>query len=224
MPLLDSLISVIAPHTCLICGREGRLVCNWCMPDAFIALPSRCYRCKRITTNFAVCDRCKKQTRLRHVWIRTDYDGNAKELLHVYKFERAQAAVRTIAEAMDELLPFLSAETLVIPVPTATSRVRTRGYDHAALLAREIARKRGLVWLRAVTHLSQSRQVGAGRQKRLVQLDNDLLVTKPVLVKGRDILIVDDVVTTGATIETMAQVLKKAGAKSVNALAFAQKQ
>ncbi len=231
MPLLDALLAVIAPHNCLtrlpdgqVCGNEGKLVCDWCAPDAVTDLPCRCYKCKRITSDFAVCDRCKTQTRLRHVWIRADYGGNAKELLRLYKYERAQSAVSTIAEMLDEVIPFLHPDTLVVPVPTATSRVRTRGYDHAALLARQIARTRGLMWLRAVTHLSQSRQVGSSRQQRLSQLRDVFVVTKPALVKGRDILVVDDVVTTGSTLEIMAQVLKQAGAKSVNAAAFAQKQ
>lgn len=199
-------------------------MCRLCLPNTFPDLPSRCYKCKRITSNFAVCGRCKKLTSLRHVWIRTDYDHTAKTLLRMYKFERARSAVTPITELMDESLPYLPKDTVLIPVPTATSRVRQRGYDHAALLARGIAQKQGFFWLRAVTHLSQSRQVGANRQKRLTQLHNALIVTKPVLVKGRHILIVDDVVTTGATIETMARVLKKAGAKSVNALVFTQKQ
>ena len=224
MPLLDSVLSILAPHTCLVCGREGKLVCDWCAVDAFPPLPSRCYRCRRITSDFALCDRCKKQTPLRHVWIRTDYDGSAKDLLHSYKYERARAAVLPVARAVDEVLPYLPADTLLIPVPTATSRVRQRGYDHAALLARSLARQHHLAWLRAVTHLSQSRQVGSSRQQRLTQLADTFIVTKPALVSGRDILIVDDVVTTGATLEAMARVLKQAGAKSVNALAFAQKQ
>ena len=80
------------------------------------------------------------------------------------------------------------------------------------------------MWLRAVTHLSQSRQDGASRQKRLTQINNDVVVTKPALIKGNDVLIIDYVVTTAAIIETMANVLKKAGAKPVTALAFAQKQ
>ena len=224
MPLLDLVLSTLAPHNCLTCGREGKLICEWWWPDALVELPSRCYSCKRITSDFAVCDRCKKQTSLRHVWLRCDYGAASKDLLHVYKFERARAAAGTIASAMDEVLPYLPSNTLIIPVPTATSRVRERGYDQAALLARLIASKRRLPWLRAVTHLSQSRQVGASRQQRLTQLKNTFVVIKPDLVRGMDILIVDDVVTTGSTLETMAAVLKQAGAKSVNALAFAQKQ
>ena len=125
---------------------------------------------------------------------------------------------------MIETLPFLSAETLIVPVPTATSRVRQRGYDHAVLIAMMIAETRKHEYSHPVTHLFQSRQVGANRQKRLAQLNDSFVVTKPEIVKGREILLIDDVVTTGASMEAMTQVLKKSGAKKVNALIFSQKQ
>ncbi len=224
MPLLEKIMSVVAPHDCLICGHESKLVCDWCAHDAFPVLPSRCFRCKQITSDFAVCDKDKKHTRLRNVWVRTGYDGTAKQILQVYKFERARSAASVIAQAMDEALPYLDSKTLVVPVPTATSRVRERGYDQALLLAREIARSRRLAWSRAVTRVSQTRQVGSSRQKRIAQLKNSFLVVQPDMVKGQDVLLVDDVVTTGATLEAVTLALRQAGAKSVRALVFAQKQ
>jgi len=223
MALLDLVLSVVAPHDCLVCGLEGRLVCGWCAPDAFPDLPSRCYRCKQITSDFAVCESCCRITSLRHVWIRTDYDTTAKELMRIYKYERVSSAHKTITEAMDEILPYLPVDTIIIPIPTATSRVRQRGYDQAELLARSLARQRSLLWVRAVTRLTQSRQVGADRHQRLSQLKNAFMVTKPLVIKNANILLVDDVVTTGATIEAMAATLKQAGAKSITAIAFAQK-
>lgn len=224
MPLLDALLSTLAPHSCIVCNAEGKLVCNWCAPDAFPELPSRCYRCKKLTKDCAVCTSCRSQALLRHVWIRTDYGSTAKELLRLYKFERARAAADVIAKAMDETLPYMEGKTLVVPVPTATGRIRQRGYDHSALLARSIARRRNLMAVYALANLAQTRQVGANRQKRLEQLKNNFLVTRLSLVRGAEILLVDDVVTTGATLETAAKALKQAGAKSINALVFAQKQ
>lgn len=223
MPLLDNVLSLIAPHDCLVCGREGSLLCNWCAPDAFPPVPSRCYRCQRLTSDYATCPNCRRYTALKHVWVVTQYESTAEELLHKYKFERARAGAVNIAEALNNTLPYIK-DALIVPVPTATSRVRQRGYDQVALLAREIGRRRQLAWLRAVTRLTQSRQVGANRQKRRSQLQNAFLVTKPVQVKGAQVLLVDDVLTTGATLEMVAEVLNHAGAKSIDAVVFAQKQ
>lgn len=224
MPFLERILSVFAPHNCLVCESEGKLVCGWCAQDAFQDIPSRCYRCKRLTSDSAVCLSCRRRTPLKHVWIRTEYGETAKELLRLYKYERARSADAIIAEAMNEVLPYFQPNTLIIPVPTATSRMRKRGYDHAALLARNLACSHSLLCSRAVTHLTQSRQVGASREQRLRQLKTSLMVIKPEMVKNSEILLVDDVVTTGATLETMAAILKEAGAKTINAVVFAQKQ
>lgn len=224
MPLLERLIAPFTPFDCLVCGKEGSLLCGFCAQDALIPLPSRCYRCKKLTTDFKVCEKCRKHTVLKHAWIATSYDGMAQQLVKCYKFERARSAGTILADAIEAALPLLSKDTLVIPVPTATSRMRIRGYDQAQLLARELAKARGLAYLRAVTRISQSRQVGATRKQRHEQLKNAFLVTHPSLIKNQNVLIIDDVTTTGATLEAIATVLKQAGAKTVTAAVFAQRQ
>lgn len=224
MPLVDRLFAIIAPHECIVCASEGSLLCSWCAYEAFAQLPSRCYSCKRITSDYAVCDKCVRLTSLRHVWVRTEYSNVAKVLLRKYKYDRARAADTIVARAMDEVIPYLSPSTLIVSVPTATVRVRLRGYDQTLLLARSLARKRSCAWVRAVTRVTQARQVGATRAQRLNQLKDAFIVTKPELIKNADILIIDDVVTTGATLESVAKALKRAGAKSINAAVFAQKQ
>lgn len=224
MPLLDYLFSVIAPHACLVCLKDGKLLCDWCILDAFEPVPSRCYHCKRLTSDFATCLACRRRAPLRHVWVKSQYSGVAKQLLHSFKFERARSAAPVIASAMYETLPYLPVNTILVPVPTATSRVRQRGYDQAVLLARSISKHTGLNMEIVLVRLTQSRQVGADRQKRLKQLEAAFYIKKPKTIKGADILLVDDVVTTGATLEIVARNLKHAGAKSVCAVVFAQKQ
>ena len=200
------------------------MLCKWCLPDAFPGIPSRCYRCQRIGRDSATCALCRHQTVLKHVWVATAYDDAAKQLLHVYKFERAQAAAAIIGDAMMDRLPYLPPETLIVPVPTASVRIRQRGYDHAALLAKRIAAQKGLCWLPGAVRLTQARQVGASRQQRHDQLKEAFMIAKPRLIQGASVLLVDDVLTTGATLETLAKALKQAGAKTVNAVVFAQKQ
>ena len=80
-------------------------------------------------------------------------------------------------------------------------------------------------WLQVspVIRVGQTHQFGATRHQRLEQLERAFLVTNPTDVKNKHILLVDDVLTTGATLETLARVLKSAGAKQVDAVVFAQK-
>lgn len=221
MLLFDSLLSLIAPHRCLVCDREGELVCAWCRPDFAEAVPSRCYRCLSRTDYFTVCKRCRPQTRLRQVWVSTTYDNRPKELIHRLKFERAQAAAKLIAGFMHETVPYLPPETILVPVPTASSRVRQRGYDQSLLIARELGKLRQLKTVPALRRFGQHRQVGTSRRQRLQQLQGAFRMRPSVNIQSASILLVDDVVTTGATLEAAATVLKRAGAIHLNAAAFA---
>lgn len=221
MTILEAAISMIAPHDCLSCGKEGSLLCAWCVPEILSPLPPRCYKCYRATEESLVCKRCRLGIRLKHVWVTTEYDGLAKELVRVFKFGRAQAAATIIAEAMSSRLPYLP-DSLVVPVPTASSRRRQRGYDQAELLAKHLATKLHLEHYRALARVGQTRQVGSKRGQRRQQLTNAFRPVHQKAVAGRHILIVDDIVTTGATLEAAARILKAAGAKTVDAIVFAQ--
>lgn len=222
MNIVDKFMGVIAPHECLSCGVMGQLICADCVNDVFEPLPSRCYRCKKLTISFSTCASCIRQSKVANVWVRTSYSGTAKELIHRYKFERAKNAAKIIANAMNDVVPYLREDILIIPVPTATTRIRQRGYDQAELLANYIGDSLGFLVAKPVSRLSQHRQLGASRKTRLEQLQNDFYLNDSKIVKKSHIVMVDDVVTTGATIETIAKLLKQSGAKSVSAVAFAQ--
>lgn len=222
MSLIDKLIGLIAPHSCIKCGEEGSVVCGWCLPGLTAPLPSRCYACRAATTESRVCSRCRRKSRLRHVWVRTTYDGAAKQLVYDFKFGRKIAAAEPIALMMKEPLPHLPADTVIAHIPTATSRVRQRGYDHAELLAGALARQLGLRHEALLYRTTQSRQVGSKRADRLRQMEEAFMV-KGGGVPRRRALLVDDLTTTGATLEAAARCLKSSGVKEVSAVVYAQK-
>lgn len=219
--MLERTIAVVSPHSCLSCGREGKLICNLCYPDICYTVPSRCYLCKAATENFAVCDKCKPKTALRHVWVTTEFKDLAKVLVHRFKFERAQVGASIIAGYLKDKLPFIN-DMLVVPVPTANSRVRLRGYDHATLLAKELAQLTRLPYSSTLARMGQTRQVGAKRQERTKQLEGAFRIIDEIATRNAKILLVDDVTTTGATLNEAARTLKRAGARQVNAVVFAQ--
>lgn len=104
---------------------------------------------------------------------------------------------------------------LIVPVPAAPQRFRQRGYNPAQLLARELARELHLPLVDALAHLGNQRQVGAGRTQRLAQAEQAFAVAKSNPIVGARVLLVDDVVTTGATLSACAGALKAVGAKTV---------
>jgi competence protein ComFC len=125
MNMLESVISIFAPHNCLSCGNEGQLLCRKCLKDLRAPIQSQCYVCRRSTANHSVCLSCRPHSSLNSVYIRTEYKTVAKELVQTLKFQRASAAASTIARAMTEVLP-KNYQAVVVPVPTASSRRRQR--------------------------------------------------------------------------------------------------
>jgi len=223
MLIIEKTLDFLTPYDCLGCGQEGSLLCDWCTEEKIIPLPSRCYKCNQLTRDFAVCEKCRPKARMSNVWVVSEYSGVVQKLIKRLKFERSSTAAGIIARFMVEILPYLTDDILVVHVPTATSRRRLRGYDQAELIAKGIAKRLELRHQTLLARIGQSRQVGAKRQKRQSQLKNAFRVVRPQIVNQSKILLIDDVVTTGATLETVAKVLKDAGAKKVYAAIFAQR-
>lgn len=220
MSLFDALIGKIAPHDCLACGTEGYLLCVACT-DRLAVIPGRCYKCEKLSLDGLTCANCRPTSPLCQVQVATAYDGSAKALIWQLKLAGARAATRIMAGRM-AIMVRCDAATTIIPAPTATGRVRQRGYDQAILLARELARQTRLPYLDCLARHGQTHQHGLSRQQRAAQLSAAFRVRRPKAVRGANILLVDDVVTTGATLEAAAATLKAAGAAQVNAIAFAR--
>lgn len=219
---VDQILQVFAPFDCLGCQVEGILVCKDCQNHAFVPAPGCCYKCLKPTKK-TICAVCRPTTVLSSVWVATAYQGLAVKLIARLKFSRTQAAAHIIAQIMDQTLPSVAADYIVVHVPTANQRVRQRGYDQAQLIAREFARSRGLRYQALLMRRGNTRQLGANRKERLQQLATAYYSPHPNRIRDASILLVDDVLTTGATLETAARVLKAAGASTVRAITFAQK-
>lgn len=222
MTPIEFLISSLSPHRCLVCEYEGLLVCNMCADTTFGRVQPVCYRCRSTSANSATCSRCTSHTPISNIWTSTYYDGTAKELLGLLKFHRAKAAAAVIATCIDKHLPPLPCSTLVSAVPTASVRVRRRGYDQSRLIARQLARLRKLTYRETLFRSGSSRQLGSSRSQRFRQLKSAYRARNPANLAGTTILLVDDVITTGATLEAAARVLHAAGSRTIFAAVFAQ--
>lgn len=224
--MLDTIIGVIAPHSCLSCDQEGALLCRPCL----MALPPairRCYRCERPADSFRTCQPCRAAgSGLRAVYAATPYDGVARDVIWRLKFDRAKAAAAVMAQRMAAVLPEVPPQTVVVPVPTVRQRARRRGYDQAALLARLYARRINRPYAELLQRSGQQEQIGANRQQRQAQLDGSYSLAgrlpSGMRLERQTVILVDDVLTTGSTLEAASRPLVMAGARSIHGLVFAQ--
>lgn len=164
------------------------------------------------------------------MWITTEYQGLIKDVIKGYKYNHTRSLAPKIAELMCQTLnifcpPALIArrDYLVVHVPTASSRARSRGFDHSRLIAKSIASTKELGYADLLGRIGNTRQVGASRDERLKQAKGQYYVKNPEKINGRNIILVDDVLTTGATLKECATILRKAGAKRIDALVFAKR-
>ena len=208
MSLFEAAIGWLAPTTCIACGVEGSALCLGCSTSEIVPYGQQCWLCNAASAGGRTCSKCRRGGSPRFVWITTNYEGLAKDLVKIYKFGHQRAAVRSLSQLMVETLhdfnnpvELAQLDYLVVPVPTATSRIRQRSFDHCALLAQTLAGKLGLKSLNALGRLGQSRQLGAKRSDRLKQPDGNFLVRQPKGINGRNNLLIDAVVTTGATLK-----------------------
>lgn len=221
--MLDKIINILAPHHCLGCNDENNLLCAGCRELGFNDNKLHCYKCNIPTFDHIICRGCLGSAPFTEIFAIGSYDELLEKLIYKYKFERAKAAAEPLVELLNGTLPYLP-EAIIVPVPTASKRIRQRGYDQVLLLAEKLAKLRSLQIDSHLVRHDQSRQLGAGRRQRLRQAKLAFKVTKPELIKGKTIIVLDDVLTTGATLENAARLLRKAGADRVFGLVIAQQQ
>lgn len=211
--MIDTLLSQLAPHLCCGCRFEGTLLCDNCKYDITSEPYVLCVACGTFPSDSSgICVHC--QVSYSRAWCVGDRLDSLRALIEQYKFHRAKQAYQSLAAVLDETLPDLPRETIVVTVPTLASHIRQRGYDHAALIGREFARRRNLRTAAPIQRVTTTKQLGAGRKQRFEQAKH-AFVCPALLSSNEPYLLIDDVVTTGATVEYAAQALLSAGATDV---------
>ncbi len=210
--MIDTLLSLVAPHHCCGCNKIGSLLCPNCKYNITSETKSVCLACERPSFGAGVCNTCKVP--YDRAWFVGERKDVLQRLVGLYKFERTKSAYRDLAVLLDDTLPQLPASTVIVPVPTVPAHVRERGYDHTLLLARRLGRVRKLPVTRLLVRSTNTMQRHATAAARGFQAKSAFKLVGNV-DKNINYLLIDDVVTTGATVRYAAKVLKDAGAGQV---------
>ncbi len=222
MLVFDKLAGLVAPHVCIGCGLEGEVLCKTCQFNFHEPLVPRCAGCTTLTDNFRTCDSCRSWLTPYAVYVCGIYEGANERLIKSYKFEYQRQAASAIVSIMNDVIPPLSDDIVLCCVPTAPSRIRERGFDHAQLLVNELGKLRDWEAMRLLSRKTNRRQVGSSRADRIEHMKSEFMVSNKEFVAGKTILLIDDVMTTGASLSAASKILKSAGAKRVYAAVFAQ--
>jgi len=221
---LDTVIGQIAPHQCISCGVEGSVMCRSCVAVAGEPIIPRCAGCRALSAGSKTCKSCRPWLHAYAIFVATNYEGIYEQLIREFKFNYKSQAAEPVAIMMGSVVTELPLDTVVCPLPTAPSRIRQRGFDHTRLLAHEFVRRnRSFSKSVLLGRHTNVRQLGASRSQRLQQMEEEFYVKDPSRVAGKTILLLDDVMTTGASVAAATNKLKKAGAKRVYVVVFAQK-
>lgn len=220
--MLDKFTSLFAPLACVRCGKEGAATCASCLKDIVITKNPSCYMCNRLTDSWKVCPSCRYRTKLRGAIIASHYEGHIKELILMLKYQRTYSVAGLLAKIINNQIDTAASFNLITSVPAASKHARSRGYNQAELIAKALAKYTGINYRETLARLGQSRQVGTERNKRIKQMRGSMYAGRQKHINGARILLVDDVITTGATVTEAARVLKQAGAKYIWAAAAAK--
>lgn len=215
MNFLDAIAFIIFPSSCISCGKKSELLCSLCARN----LPQ------------------KRETLA--TWIHPIFvyrNKTVREIIHRIKYKRTRKLcdiltpfmLDTILEELEDKRLFKNfIDPIMIPIPLSRGRYCARGFNQSELIVRSLEHEDGgrnfIVRTDILTkvHETEHQTKLKTRNERLSNLKNSFKVCKPSDIKKRNIILIDDVTTTGATLEEARRVLLRAGARQVEAFTLA---
>lgn len=220
--MLSDFISLLFPQVCSISGRPLAKGEKYISITYAASLPK--YNLYEANENLH--RKFSGLVNVKHVWAYYKFSkkSGVQKLLHQVKYknlpEVGELTSHWFGEAIHKMKPEID---LVVPIPLHSAKKRKRGYNQADYIAKGIATELQVEWLAdaMVRIVNTDTQTKKGRQERFSNTQNIYRVNKREAVAGKKILLVDDVITTGATIGQCAQLLLEAGCAEVSVAALA---
>jgi ComF family protein len=217
--MIEVVLTKVAPHLCFGCGKTGTTLCYNCKYNITSEPFSGCFLCGKPSSD-GLC--AHHDVPICKAWIVSERREVLQQAIDAYKFQFTKAAVHTLAGILDESLPMLPRDMVIVPIPTASSHVRQRGYDHLELLARSFAVKREMPVSRLLLRTSSKTQHELNKKDRQHEAIKAFALTTAITVPlTTPILLLDDIVTTGSTLVSAAKALSSAGYENIFSAALA---
>jgi len=237
LELKDDLLDFAYPQHCAICKkhlrREEKDICEVCWKGLVILTDPFCPYCKSFVEEADTeCSFCKSAGEFSEdhkiLLVRSlgRFDEYYKELIHRFKYGKKIPLGKRLGQRLGETINddsiFLKSDFL-IPVPLHKSRYRERGFNQSDIVAEGISKITGLSVLKNVLKRKKNTkdQTNLSREQREENVRGAFVVTEPERINGKKIILVDDVITTGATLSECAWMLKQAGAEKILGMTIA---
>jgi ComF family protein len=224
--VLQALLDTVFPPSCLCCKRSGAALCANCLSAIPMLVGPLCSYCGTPIVPSKMCSNCAGTgMKLHGLRVVSLYQEPLRSYIHALKYEGRTGLAEPLGTllASTYLRSHIHAD-LIIPVPLHTQRLRARGYNQAQLLAEVCARRVQVDWNYQVLARvrATSAQVSLSHQERLKNVSQAFRCVQPQIVHNRRVLLIDDVCTTGATLEACAVPLLQARAREVWGLVLAR--
>ena len=227
-------IDWLMPIECLFCGKYGKLVCDECLENIEFNPINRCPFCAKFSFSGITCYNCEKINKgLNGLFCYGFYNNvRIKKIIHFFKYRYLSALADPLSIMLEQVIKnikkgqqigalpkIIKENTLYIPVPLHKRKLRERGFNQAELLLRKLADKKEILEENILLDgLTRSRythpQAKLPKDEKVNNLKNAFAYNGEEL-KNRSVVLIDDVSTSGITLNECAKVLRKNGAKKV---------
>ena len=233
--LLEAAVSLLYPSVCTICGRSvgaGEYLCDQCEAKTVRIVAPFCQKCSEpfegaITSAFT-CANCAHRTIYFDAAVAA-YRGRGivRQMIHEFKYGRQihlrHLVARWLHAALDDERLCGRRFDVIVPVPLHPARQRERGFNQASVLAELLSAQTSIPAKPVLERIRYTTtQTALDRSERMENLHNAFRLRKNADVRGLRVLLVDDVLTTGSTLNECARILKRASAFSVHAATAAR--
>ena len=222
----DLLVDFFFPSRCLGCGKWGDLICEKCYLDLPRIVPPICTKCGRPESSGGLCPSCWNSPPaidgIRSVF---RFEGIVRKAIHHLKYYDLKSIAKDLGSVLFDYIALNKLEyDIIVPVPLHKRRLKQRGYNQSFLISAELGKLGGRAVLSNALHrvkdgIPQTKTTGV--QQRRKNVKNAFICSNDDIINS-NVILIDDVCTSGATLESCSLVLKEAGAKTVWGLTIAR--
>lgn len=214
------------------CGQKDVILCDHCRKQMPLNRKFYCPYCKKPSFLGHICFSCRPKSSLDGVWVASNYQNDIlKKSIKAFKYNLVKDLAQSLAmlsidylRYVKELSPAILEFDLVLPVPLHKRKILERGFNQSELLGQKISQE--FSWPYAADVLRRQRytqtQAKLNISERSINIKDAFTVNDCARIIGKKILLIDDVITTGQTLNECARILKKCGSSKIWALVLAQ--